>query len=27
VRASAWIIAGHEIHHRRVLEERYLTAP
>ena len=26
-RASAWIIAGHEIHHRRVLEERYLTAP
>ena len=27
VRASAWIIAGHEIHHRRVIEERYLTAP
>jgi uncharacterized damage-inducible protein DinB len=26
VRASAWIIAGHEIHHRRVLEERYLSA-
>ena len=26
-RASAWIIAGHEIHHRRVIEERYLTAP
>ena len=26
VRAAAWIIAGHEIHHRRVLEERYLTA-
>lgn len=25
VRAAAWIIAGHEIHHRRVLEERYLT--
>ena len=25
-RAAAWIIAGHEIHHRRVLEERYLTA-
>jgi len=24
-RAAAWIIAGHEIHHRRVLEERYLT--
>jgi len=27
VRAAAWIIAGHEIHHRRVLQERYLTAP
>lgn len=26
-RAAAWIIAGHEIHHRRVIEERYLTAP
>ena len=26
-RAAAWIIAGHEIHHRRVLEERYLNAP
>ena len=26
-RAAAWIIAGHEIHHRGVLEERYLTAP
>jgi len=25
VRALAWIIAGHEIHHRKVLEERYLT--
>ena len=24
VRALAYIIAGHEIHHRRVLEERYL---
>ena len=24
VRAFAYIIAGHEIHHRRVLEERYL---
>lgn len=26
VRAAAWIIAGHEIHHRGVLEARYLTA-
>jgi hypothetical protein len=26
-RAAAWIIAGHEIHHRRVIEERYLGAP
>lgn len=26
VRALAWIIAGHEIHHLRVLGERYLTA-
>jgi uncharacterized damage-inducible protein DinB len=25
-RAAAWIIAGHEIHHRGVLEARYLTA-
>jgi uncharacterized damage-inducible protein DinB len=24
VRALAWIVAGHEIHHRWVLEERYL---
>ncbi len=24
VRALAWIIAGHELHHRLVLEERYL---
>jgi hypothetical protein len=23
VRALAWIVAGHELHHRRVLEERY----
>lgn len=23
VRALAWIIAGHEIHHRRILRERY----
>lgn len=26
VRALAWVIAGHEAHHRRVLGERYLTA-
>lgn len=26
VRAIAWVIAGHELHHRRVLEERYLRA-
>lgn len=25
-RAAGWIIAGHEIHHRRVLAERYLAA-
>jgi hypothetical protein len=25
VRAMAWIIAGHELHHRGVLEERYLS--
>lgn len=24
VRSLAWITAGHEIHHRRILEERYL---
>ncbi len=24
-RAIPWIIAGHELHHRRVLRERYLT--
>lgn len=26
VRALAFIIAGHELHHRRILEERYLPA-
>lgn len=26
VRALAWIIAGHELHHRRILEERYFPA-
>ena len=26
VRALAWITAGHEIHHRRILEERYFPA-
>jgi len=25
VRAIAWIIAGHELHHRKVLKEKYLT--
>lgn len=25
-RALAWIIAGHELHHRRILQERYLRA-
>ena len=25
VRALAWVIAGHERHHIRVLHERYLT--
>ncbi|CAN5641052.1 DinB family protein [soil metagenome] len=25
VRAIAWIIAGHELHHRAILAERYLT--
>jgi uncharacterized damage-inducible protein DinB len=25
VRAIAWIIAGHELHHRRVIETRYLN--
>ena len=24
VRALAWIVAGHEMHHRRILRERYL---
>ena len=23
-RAIPWILAGHELHHRRILEERYL---
>lgn len=28
VRALAWVIAGHELHHRRILAERYgLTPP
>lgn len=27
VRALAWIIAGHEIHHRGVLRSRYLAVP
>jgi hypothetical protein len=26
VRAIAYIIAGHELHHRRVLQEKYLGA-
>jgi hypothetical protein len=26
VRALAYIIAGHELHHRRILEEKYFTA-
>jgi uncharacterized damage-inducible protein DinB len=26
VRALAWIIAGHELHHRKLLRERYLDA-
>jgi len=25
VRSLAWVIAGHEIHHRRMLEERYFA--
>jgi len=24
VRSIPWIIAGHELHHRRLIEERYL---
>ncbi len=27
VRACAWILAGHEIHHRKVLVEKYLSEP
>lgn len=27
VRALAWVVAGHELHHRRVLIERYGLAP
>jgi hypothetical protein len=28
VRALAWTVAGHELHHRRVLRERYgIEAP
>jgi DinB superfamily len=26
VRALAYIIAGHDLHHRRILEEKYLPA-
>ena len=26
VRALAYVIAGHELHHRKILKERYLTA-
>jgi len=26
VRALAYIVAGHELHHRRILEEKYFTA-
>jgi len=26
VRALAYIIAGHELHHRHILEERYFTS-
>src|SRR5215469_1745624 len=26
VRAIAYIIAGHELHHRRILQEKYLAA-
>jgi DinB family protein len=26
VRALAYVIAGHELHHRRILRERYMTA-
>lgn len=27
VRALAWITAGHELHHRQILAQRYLSAP
>ena len=27
VRAIAWILAGHELHHRRILVERYGVTP
>jgi hypothetical protein len=27
VRALAYVIAGHELHHRRILEEKYLSRP
>lgn len=27
VRALAWVVAGHELHHRRILRERYGIAP
>jgi len=27
VRAAAYIIAGHELHHRRVLQQKYLNRP
>jgi hypothetical protein len=26
VRALAWVIAGHELHHLRIVRERYLTS-
>jgi len=26
VRALAYVIAGHELHHRKILREKYLTA-
>ena len=26
VRALAWLIAGHELHHRKILQEKYLAA-
>jgi uncharacterized damage-inducible protein DinB len=27
VRALGWTIAGHEVHHRHIIEDRYLTNP